>query len=45
MPKVIAILHGFHKKIEAVLGEIWKLVPGSVRESSQPSLPPQKETL
>ena len=38
--KVIAILHGFHKKIEVVLGEIWKLVPGSVGESSGPPVPP-----
>ena len=44
LPKVIAILHSFHKKMEAVLGEIRKLVPGSVGESSQPLLPPQKET-
>ena len=44
MPKVIAILYGFHKKMEAILGEIRKLVPGSVGESSQPPVPPQKET-
>ena len=44
LPKVIAILRGFHKKMEAVLGEIWKLVPGSVGESSRPPVPPQKET-
>ena len=44
LPKIIAILHGFHKKMEAVLGEIWKLVPGSAGESSRPPLPPQKET-
>ena len=44
MPKVIAILHGFHKKMEAVLEEIQKLVLGSARESSRPPLPPQKET-
>ena len=30
MPKVIAILHGFQKKMEATLGEIQKLVAGSV---------------
>ena len=40
MPKVIAILHSFHKKMEAVLGEIRKLVPRSARESSRPPLPP-----
>ena len=39
MPKVIAILHGFLKKMEAVLGEVWKLVSISVGESSRPSLP------
>ena len=44
MPKVIAILHGFYKKMEAALGEIWKLVFGSVGESSRPPLPTQKET-
>ena len=44
MPKVIAILYGFHKKMEAVLGEIRKLVSGSVGESSRPPLPTQKET-
>ena len=45
LPKVIAILHGFHKKMEAVLGKIRKLVPRSVGESSRPPLLPQKETL
>ena len=44
MPKVIAILHGFHKKMEAALGEIRKLVSGSVVESSRPPFPTQKET-
>ena len=44
MPKVIAIPHGFHKKMEAALGEIQKLVSGSVGESSQPPLPTQRET-
>ena len=44
MLKVIAILHGFHKKMEAVLGEIRKLVPGSAGQLSRPPLPPQKET-
>ena len=45
MPKVIAILHGFYKEMEAVLGEIRKLVPGSAGESSQPPpFLPQKET-
>ena len=34
LPKVIAIQYGFHKKMEAVLEEIRKLVPGSVGESS-----------
>ena len=32
--KVIAILYGFYKKMEAVLGEIRKLVPRSIVESS-----------
>ena len=41
--KVITILPGFHKKMEAALGEIRKLVSGSVRESSRPPLPTQKE--
>ena len=44
LPKVIAILYDFHKKMEAILGEIQKLVLGSVGESSRPPLPPQKET-
>ena len=44
MPKVIAIMHGFHKKMEAVLGEIQKLVSGSVGESSRPPFLTQKET-
>ena len=44
MPKVIAILYGLHKKMEAELGEIWKLVPRLVGKSSQPPIPPQKET-
>ena len=44
MSKVIAILHSFHKKMEAVLGEIRKLVPGLARESSRPLLSPQKKT-
>ena len=30
MPTVIVIFHGFQKKMEATLGEIRKLVPGSV---------------
>ena len=34
LSKVIAILHGFHKKMEAVLGEIRKLVPRPAGESS-----------
>ena len=42
--KVIVILYSFHKKVEAALGEIRKLVPESVGESSRPPLPPQKET-
>ena len=44
MPKVIAILVGFHKMMEVVLGEIRKLVPGSVRELSWLPLPPPKDT-
>ena len=44
MPKVIAILHSFQKKMEATLGEIQKLVPRSVGESSRPPLPTQRET-
>ena len=43
MPKVIAILHSFQKKMEATLGEIRKLVPGLVGELSRPPLPTQKE--
>ena len=43
MPKVIAILHAFHKKMEAALEEIRKLIPGSAKESSRPPLPTQKE--
>ena len=43
LSKVIAILHGFHKKMEAVLGEIWKLVPELDGESSRPPILPQKE--
>ena len=45
LPKVIAILHGFYKKMEAILGKIRKLVLGSARESNRPPIPPQKETL
>ena len=44
LPKVIAILHGYHQKMEAVLGEVRKLVSGTVGESSQPLLPAQTET-
>ena len=44
MLKVIAILHGFQKKMEATLGEIRKLVPKSVGESSRPPLSTQKKT-
>ena len=44
MPKVIAILVGFHKKMEAILGEIQKLVPRSAGESSRPLFLPPKKT-
>ena len=44
MPKVIVILHGFQKKMEAALGEIRKLVSRSAGESSRPPLPTQKDT-
>ena len=44
MPKVIAILHGFHKNMEVALGEIRKLVPGSAGELSRLPLPTQKKT-
>src|SRR5450759_2676381 len=44
LPKVIAILHGYQKKMEAVLGEVRNLVSGTVGESSQSLLPTQKET-
>ena len=43
MPKVIAILHGFQKKMEAMLGEVRNLVSVSVGKSSRPPLPTQKE--
>jgi hypothetical protein len=43
LPKVIAILHGFQKKMEAVLGEIRKLVPG-LGEASRPPPPHPKMT-
>ena len=41
--KIIAILVGFQHKMEVVLGEIRKLVPGLLVELSQPPLPPPKE--
>ena len=44
LPKVIAILYGFQKKMEATLGEIHKLIPGSIGKSSRPPLSTQKET-
>ena len=44
LPKVIAILVNFQHKMEAILGAIWKLVPGSPTESSRPPFPPPKET-
>ena len=44
LPKVITILHSFHKKMEAALGKIQKLIPGLAGETSRPPLPPQKET-
>ena len=44
MPKLIAILHGFQKKMEAALGEIRKLVSRSAGEASRPPLLPQKDT-
>ena len=44
LPKIIAILVGFQHKMEAVVGDIQKLVPRTLAESSQPPLPPPKET-
>ena len=44
MPKVIAILVGFKHKMEAVLGEIRKLIPGLPAESSRLPLPPLQKT-
>ena len=43
LPKFIAILVGFQHKMEAVLGEIQKLVPGSLAKSSWPLLSPAKK--
>ena len=43
LPKVIAILVGFKHKMEAVLGEIRKLIPGSPVESSRLPPPPRKK--
>ena len=44
LPKLIAILVSFGHKMEAILGEIWKLVPGSQSEPIRPSFPSPKTT-
>ena len=44
MPKVITILHGYHKKMEAAMAEVQKLVSVTTGESSRAPPPVQKET-
>jgi hypothetical protein len=39
LPKIIAILHGYHKKMEGVLVEVRTLVSGTVGESTRPLFP------
>ena len=44
LPKVIAILVSFERKMEATFVEIWKLVSRSPAELSRPPLPSPKAT-
>ena len=39
LPKIIAILHGYHKKMEGVLVEVRTLVSGTAGESTRPLFP------
>ena len=44
LPKVITILHGYHKKMEAAMAEVRMLISVTTGESSRTPPPVQKET-